>query len=189
MSKRASRELTGVAQRSSQPAVESTSGHNRSLYRFRIRDWRQGMLPVNLPGNAEVSEISIAGLSLPPENLRLERIGGRTVCWLTLPAGPDWKVRVEILFSADSDSWLLATRLEPAIPELPIKPDWTRTVWRLPPDVLPISVTEDRLACARPAGDHVALDCIYLGFPKHWKARPTNSANGRTIRQAGSFPH
>jgi hypothetical protein len=124
-------ELTSVAGRDS----------HRSLFRFRVRGWPGTDFPVRLPASAELLGVAVEGRTLPGELCRLASAAGASVVSFPVPGGPAW-YQVEILYSIPAPSWTFSTHLDAPLPTLPATPPHVRTVWRLPPGVLPL--TEDR---------------------------------------------
>ncbi len=100
-------------------------------FRFEVAHWPQDRLALLLPEGAK---------------LRAARVDGH---WLTRLDTPDLPVpvrggagdfphRFEVVYTSQAGSGLLWTRLEAAVPRLPVPPTTFRRTWRLPPGVTPL---------------------------------------------------
>ena len=119
------------------------SGTWRCLFRFRIQAGEAESLPLKLPVGAKVQEITVGERTLPSELFRIEERDSRIVCTIPLSTGPAWQ-RIEILYTVPAASFALSAHWKAPAPELPVSPESLRTIWRLPPGIMPLS--SDNLA-------------------------------------------
>jgi hypothetical protein len=122
-------------------------------YRFRVENWPQRALPLQLPDGARLLRARVDGrwlAQLPPD----AGGAGRAPVGLPVPVGPA-RHHFEVVYALDRPGWSLWTRLEAPEPGLPLelKPRAFRRTWRLAPGVAPLLGTQDRLPGPAPAPD------------------------------------